>query len=320
MKKAVRYRYGSPEVIEIIEADIPQVKEDEVLIKIQAFSVASGDVRQRIGSKESLPMWPVSKLAIGLIKPKNPNLGFDFAGEVVEVGSKVSLYKVGDKVFGITGQGTNMEYRAISENGIFTHMPKNLTYEEATALSFGALTSLDFLEKADAKQLESIMINGASGAVGTMAIQIAKHYGLQVTAVCSGKNRELVDTLGADQILDYKTENIYQGSYDIVFDTVGKMDFNRVKAILKDKGKFLMLVFNFKEVGQMLTSSLFGKKKAIGGVAKDTNEYMEVIKDYAEKGVLKPVIDQIYSFDEIRKAHGHVETGHKVGSVIVKFD
>lgn len=319
MKKAVVYRYGAPEVIEIIEVEKPQAKGDEVVIQIHAFSVASGDVRRRIATKESLPMWPVSKLAIGIKKPKSPDLGFDFAGEIVEIGPEVSKYKVGDKVFGMTGKGTNMEYRAISEQGVFTFMPNNLSYEEATSLAFGALTTIDFYNKAGVSQQKSIMINGASGAVGTMAIQIANHQGLDVTAVCSKKNEDLVRSLGAKGFVDYRTSNVYTGQYDIVFDTVGKLDFRKVKKILKKDGKFLMLVFNFKEVAQMLTSAVFGGKKAIGGIAKDTLESMEMIREYAEKGILKPVIDKTYTFEDIREAHRHVETGHKVGSVIVNF-
>jgi len=320
MKKVVYNKYGSSEVLTFVEEDKPLVEDKEVLIRIYATTVASGDVRQRIGSRHSLPLWPVSKLGLGLTKPRNPNLGFDFSGKVEAIGSDVTKFKVGDDVFGITGKGTNMEYRSIHEDGLFIQKPDNMSYAEATSIPFGAHTAHYFYEKAKIKKGDKVFINGASGAVGTQAIQLAKNYGAHVTAVCSAKNHKIVKELGADEVLDYNNKNIYKDNlYDIVFDTVGKMSYKNSNKILKKSGKLLLPVFGYRMLMMMLITSITKRKKVICGVASESIEVLEELKEQVATGILKPVIDREYTLAEIRKAHDYVELGHKVGSVVIKI-
>ncbi len=317
--KAVKYtEYGSPEVLKFVEMEKPVIEENEVLLRIHATTVTSGDVRQRIGSKDSLPMWPISKLAIGFFKPKKHMLGFDVAGQIEAVGSQVTKFKVGDKVFGLAG-GTNVEYRSFSEDKGLVPMPKNMSYAEATSIPFGAATAKYFLEKANIQPGNKVLVYGASGAVGTFAVQLAKYYGAEVTGVCSAKNVDLVKSLGADHVIDYKKEDFTKSntSYDIVFDTLGKVTYGQVKKSLNPGGSFLMTVFGFKGIIQGLWTSVFGKKKVIVGVASDTMEGLRFFTKLAEEGHIKPVIDSQYAFDDIRKAHARVEGGHKRGNVVV---
>lgn len=319
MKKVVYHKYGSSDVLTFVEEDKPLIKDKEVLIRIYATTVASGDVRQRIGSRHSLPLWPVSKIAIGLIKPRNPNLGFDFSGKVEAIGSDVTKFKIGDGVFGITGKGTNMEYRSIHEDGLFTQKPENVSYAEATSIPFGAHTAHYFYEKAKIKEGDRVFINGASGAVGTQAIQLAKICGAHVTAVCSSKNHDLVKTLGADEVLDYNKDIYKDNWYDIVFDTVGKMSYKNSNKILKKSGKLLLPVFGYRMLLMMLITSISKRKKVICGVASESIEVLEVLSEQVASGLLKPVIDREYTLHEIRMAHDYVELGHKVGSVVINI-
>jgi len=320
MKKVVYNKYGSSEVLTFIEEEKPSVEDKEVLVRIYATTVASGDIRQRIGSRHSLPLWPISKLAIGITKPRNPNLGFDFSGRIEAVGPGVTKFKVGDDVFGITGKGTNMEYRSIHEDGLFTQKPDNMSYVEATSVPFGAHTAHYFFEKADIKQGDTVLINGASGAVGTQAIQMAKQYGAHVTAVCSGQNHSIVKSLGADEVIDYNTEDIYKNKqYDIIFDTVGKMSYRKSNSILKKSGKLLLPVFGYRMLMMMLITSITKRRKVVCGVASESIEVLNDIRDKMATGILKPVIDREYTFDEIRAAHDYVEKGHKIGNVVINI-
>ncbi len=320
MKKVVYNKYGTSEVLTFVEEKKPAVNEKDVLIRIYATTVASGDVRQRMGSKDSLPLWPISKLAVGLFKPKNPNLGFDFSGRVEAIGSAVTKFSVGDDVFGITGKGTNMEYRSIHEDGLFMKKSDNLSYEEATSIPFGANTAYHFFDKGELKKGDKVFINGASGAVGTQAIQLAKSYGAHVTACCSKKNHKTVKGLGADRVVDYSDNNIYiENEYDIVFDTVGKMSYRNCNKILKKTGKILLAVFGYRMLVMMLITSITKRKRVIGGVAKVTRDMLNDIKEKVENGELKPVVDREYPFDDIRLAHDYVDLGHKVGSVVIKI-
>lgn len=322
MKAAVYYKYGAPEVLHFSEVEKPTIEAHEVLIKLQATTVTSGDVRMRRGTRKSLPLWPVSKLAIGLFKPKKNILGFDFAGEIEAVGESVTKYQVGDQVFGLTGGGTNVTYRKMSEDAVIVIKPENMTFDEATSLPFGALTANHFLKMGNIQAGQKVLIYGASGAVGTYAVQLAKHYGAEVTAVCSGKNIGLVKALGADYVIDYKVED-YTNTierYDVVFDTVGKTDYKQTKTILKDDGVCLLTVFSFKEVFQMIGALIQGKKKIKVGISEETIESLTFVKELAEAGVLKSVIDKRYMLDDIVEAHRYVETGRKIGNVVIKFD
>jgi NADPH:quinone reductase-like Zn-dependent oxidoreductase len=291
------------------------------LIKIHGTTVTSGDVRQRRGTKKSLPLWPISKFAVGIFKPKKNILGFDLAGQVEAIGKNVDKFIVGDKIFGLTGTGTYVEYRSISQEALLTQMPSNMTYEEATSIPFGASTALYFLRKANIKKGQKILINGASGSVGTFAVQLAKYFGAEVTGVCSTKNLDLVKSLGADFVVDYRKEDFTkQGKVcDIIFDTLGKSRYKDCKKILKKDGHYLLTVFGYTQIFQMLRTSLVGKRKVVCGICKETKENLKYLRELAEDGVLKPVIDQTFKLDQIRQAHTYVEKGHKKGNVVISM-
>ncbi len=324
MKAVVNTRYGPPEVLEIRELEKPSPKPDEVLIRIHAAVVTSADCTFRKGKPY------VARLYFGLTKPRTDVLGTEFSGQIEQVGKEVKLFKPGDDVVASPGAkfGAHAEYICIKENGVIAFKPENLSYAEATAACEGALTALPFLR--DHAMIESgqkILINGASGAVGTAAVQIAKHYGAEVTGVCSTANLELVKSLGSDTVIDYTEEDFTKGSelYDFVFDTVGKSSFSLCKNILKKGGVYLATVLTFANLLQMLWTSKFGDKKVIFAAtglrphhqqAKD----LAFIKGLAEAGHLKPVIDKIYTIEQIAYAHRHVDTGHKKGSVVLSLD
>ncbi len=321
MKAAIYTKYGAPDVLQIIELEKPTIKDDEVLLKIHATTVTSGDVRQRRGSRKSLPLWPVSKLMVGILKPKKTMLGFDLAGEIEAVGKRVTKFKVGDQVFGLSGGGTNVAYRSISEEALLTLKPKNMTYEEATSIPFGASTALFFLRKANIGKGQKVLINGASGAVGTFAVQFAKYFGAEVTGVCSTKNLELIKSLGADHTIDYTKEDLAKNGqkYDIIFDTLGKSRYSKCKKILNKDGFYLLSVFGFRQLFQMLWTSKVGSKKVICAVCSETMENLVFLRELAESGEIKPVIDKKYALEEIREAHAYVEKGHKRGNVVINI-
>ncbi|OEH94393.1 NAD(P)-dependent alcohol dehydrogenase [Bacillus solimangrovi] len=318
--KAIMYtRYGSSNVLQLKEVEKPTVKDNEVLIKIYARTVSSGDVRMRIGSRKSLPLWPISKMAIGFTKPKRTILGMDLAGEIVEVGKDVKLFKQGDQVYGFNEKGTYAEYISLPEDGPITIKPESMTYEEAAAVPFGAVSALYFLRKGNIQSEHKVLVYGASGSVGTYAVQLAKYFGAEVTGVCSSTNVELVKSLGADRVIDYTKEDFTKNdqSYDIIFDTVGKTKFSNCKASLKPKGYYVLAVMNFKQLFEILWTSKIGSKKVVSGLTPSRSEDLTFLKELIEAGEIKPVIDRSYPFEEIAKAHEYVEKGHKKGNVVI---
>ena len=322
--KAILYeKYGSPNVLKIKEIEKPIPKNNEVLIKVYARTVTSGDVRMRRGSIKSLPLWPISKLSIGFRKPKKNILGWDFAGEVVSVGKDVKKFKKGDEVYGLfSKKGTYVEYISISEKGTIVKKPSNITWEEATSMPFGAITALHFLRNGNIKKGKKVLIYGASGSVGTFAVQIAKYFGTEVTGVCSTGNLDMVKSLGADHVIDYTKEDFSKRgqTYDIIFDTVGKTSFSRSKKVLKPNGFYLLTVFGYKEILQILWTSKIGNKKIIGGGASGSIENLKFLNELIEEGKIKSVIDKIYPFENISEAHEYVEKGHKKGHVVITLD
>lgn len=318
MKAAVLNSYGSPEVLIIKEIDKPVPKGNEVLIKIFASSVTSGDSKLRRAD----PF--VVRLVFGLFKPKkNMVLGNELAGEIEETGKKVTRFKKGDRVFGQAGMklGTNAEYKCISEDGPLELIPHGLTFEEAAAIPFGGGSSLHFLKKAGNIQAgQRILVYGASGSLGTAAVQLAKYFGAYVTGVCSTSNLELVKSIGADQVLDYTSENftLIGEKYDLIYDTVGKSPFFECIKSLNKRGIFLRAVtMDILTVLKGLWISTTTSIKVIGGVASEKKESLTLIKKIIEEGKFKPVIDKIYSLDQIAEAHGYVDKGHKKGNVIL---
>ena len=320
MKAAVCERYGPPEVVQIREMPKPVAAEDEVLVRAFATTVNSGDTRVRaLRVPRGLKL--MMRLKLGFTKPKNPIGGFELAGQVEAVGGAVTGFQPGDRVIVSRGFdfGCHAEYVTVAEHGAIAKIPANLSYQDAVALCFGGTTALTFFRLGKLAAGETILINGASGAVGTIAVQLAKHLGAEVTAVCSGANAELVRGLGADHVIDYQTEDFTRNGkrYDVIMDTHGNAPYSRVKGSLEPGGRFLLVIGNLP---QMVTASW--QKATINASIKDSSVTADGygnLMSLAEQGVLKPVIDSVLPFEQIVEAHRRVDGGHKVGSVVLTF-
>ena len=323
MKAMVYRRYGFPDVVELQDVPKPTPKHNQILVKICATTVTSGDARLR-SLNVPFGFRLITRIAFGLTKPRRPILGIEFAGKIESVGNDVTQFKEGDQVFGTSDRfGCHAEYVALPEDGPIAIKPINMTYEEAAATPFGALSSLVFLR--DFGKIQSgqkILINGASGALGTFAVQLAKYLEAEVTGVCSTSNVELVKSLGADKVIDYTKEDFTKGGelYDIVFDTVGKVSFSRCKNSLRQNGRCLLAVAGLPEFFQVLRTSIIGKKKAVAGVAPFKKKDLVFVKGLIEAGQIRSVIDRRYPLEQTAEAHRYVDKGHKKGSVVITFD
>ena len=316
MKAVIYTKYGSPEVLHLKEVEKPTPKANEVLIRIYATSVTSGDVRMRKADP-----WFV-RLMLGLTRPKITIPGVVLAGEIEAIGKDVTLFKEGDPVYGMTIKhfGAYAEYKCLPEDGILALKPVSLTYKEAAAMPFGDTTALHFLRKAKIKAGQKILIYGASGAVGTSAVQLAKYFGAEVTGVCSTANVAMVKSLGADKVIDYTKEDFSKNGevFDIIFDTVGRSPFSASVKSLKKNGYYLRVVhMALSPVIRGLWISLTSGKKVIGGVANVKAENLVFLNNLIEAVQLKPVIDRTYPLEEIVEAHQYVEQGHKKGNVVI---
>lgn len=323
MKAIICTKYGPPEVLQITEVEKPKIKDDEVLIKIHASTVTAGDVKLR-SSDFPFMYWFPSRLMFGLTKPKNKITGCELAGEIVTVGKNVRNFITGDQVFGYSGFtfGANAEYISLHEEGVLAKKPINMTFEQAAAVPVGAITALHFLRKSIIQNGQKVLIYGASGSVGTYAIQLAKYFGTEVTALCSTSNLELVRSLGANEVIDYTNEDFAKSknTYDIIFDTVGKSSFSNCKRLLNKDGVYLLsAVWKLSVYFQAIWSNLISDKKAIVGVANMNNEDLNYIKALIEADKLKAVIDRHYPLDQIVEAHRYVEKGHKKGNVVINI-
>jgi len=321
MKVIICTKYGSPDVLQLKEVEKPTPKDNEVLIRIFAAIVSPSDCVFRKGE----PF--IARFFSGLIRPKNSIPGEMLAGEIEAVGKDVKLFKKGDQVFGSTGMslGAYAEYICLPEEGVLTIKPANLTYEDAATVCDGALTALPFLrDKGNIQSGQKVLINGASGSVGTAAVQLAKYYGAEVTGVCSTTNLELVKSLGADKVIDYTKEDFTQSgeTYDVIFDAVGKSLFTRCKSSLTQRGVYLTTVPTLVIMLQMLWTSKIGSKRAIIAFtglrpAREKTKDLIFLKELVEVGKIKPVIDRLYPLEQIVEAHRYVETGHKKGNVVI---
>jgi len=318
MKAVVYQKYGPPDVIELKELEKPVPKENEVLIKVYATTITAVDSIFRNGNNF------FARLATGITKPKKEILGFEFAGEVESVGKDVKLFKAGDQVFGVS-ESAHMEYISLPEDNAFIKKPSNQSFIEASAIPSGALTAVPFLR--DNGRIESgkkILIIGASGSVGTYAVQVAKYYGAEVTGVCSTANIDLVKSLGADFVIDYTKEDFTKNgeTYDIIFDTVGKSSYPVCKNSLNNNGIYLTTFISWAILFQMLLTSKSKNKKAVIAFTgmrsvEDKKKDLLFIKELIESGKLKAVIDKTYKLEEAAKAHGYVDKGHKKGNVVL---
>jgi NADPH:quinone reductase-like Zn-dependent oxidoreductase len=319
VKAVVVERYGPPEVLRLTEVPKPAPADDEILVRVHATTVNSGDTRVRalrVPRGFKLP----TRLRLGIRRPRQPILGFELAGEIEAVGARVKKYAAGDRVIGSAGFafGCYAEYRCLAEDAAVAVIPEGLGYEEAVSLSFGGTTAHYFLQRGELERGETILVNGASGAVGTMAVQLAKRLGAEVTGVCSTANLDLVRSLGADQVVDYTTEDFTRSgvTYDVVMDTVGNAPYSRVRASLKRDGRYLMVIGNLPE---MLRANF--QRQVVGAAAKDsdviTSDVYRLLLDLAATGEIKPVIDRTYPLERIAEAHAYVDTGRKRGSVVI---
>ena len=310
MRAIVCVKYGPPEVLQLREVEKPVPGKDEVCIKIIATPVTASDCIVR-GFK--LPIWnPVGfmmGLVLGFGKPRNPILGMVLAGVVESVGSEVKMFKSGDPVFAWTVKspikiqlGTYAEYKCLSDDSVIVPKPDNLSYEEAAAIPYGGLLALHFLKKGNIQSRKKVLVYGASGSIGTAAVQIAKHYGAEVTGVCSTANLELVKSLGADKLIDYTREDSINEvqTYDFILDAVGRRKTSKLKLLCR----------------KALTAD--GKYQSVDdGSPKGTVEHLRLLKQLAESGAIRPVIDRTYPLEEIVEAHRYVDRGHKKGNVVI---
>jgi NADPH:quinone reductase-like Zn-dependent oxidoreductase len=322
MKAIKCTKYGPPDVLKLVDIEKPVPQDKEVLVKIIATTVTVADSRVR-GFIVPLSFWIPARLTLGLTKPRKQILGEEFSGIIEETGRNVKNFSAGDKVFIYRGHefGGYQEYICLDENDCIALKPEKLTFEQAAALSFGGVTALYFLREGEIKKDENILILGASGGVGTYAVQIAKYFGAKVTAVCSTGNLELVRGLGADHVIDYTATDLSEikEKFDLVFDTVGKFNISASIALIKPGGRYIHAVstpFTAIKIRRALRAS---KIKFTGGTYKRTTEQIQFIRMLAEEGFIKPIIDRQYKMDEIVAAHAYVDQGHKKGNVIIKI-
>ncbi len=327
MKAIVCTKYGSPDVLQLKEIEKPTPKDNEVLIRIYATTVTSEDCAFRKGDS---PYASRVFVTGGLLKPKKTILGTQFAGIIETAGKDVRRFKEGDQVFAALGSslGAYAEYISLPEDGALAIKPANVTHEEAAAVPSGALTALPFLrDKGHIQRGQKVLINGASGSVGTYAVQLAKYFGAKVTGVCSSANLALVKSLGADSVIDYTSEDFTQSgqTYDIIFDTVGKRSFSHCKNSLKPRGIYLTTVPTLAILLHMLWTLKIGSKKAVitfTGLRSSSEKTKDLIflKELIEAGKIKPAIDRRYPLEQIAEAHRYVEKGHKKGNVVITLE
>ena len=322
MKAIIHTQYGTPDALQLKEIDLPIPKDNEIRIKVSATTVTSGDCNVRNFTFVPALFWLPARLYFGLVRPRIKILGTEFAGEVEAVGKEVKRFKKGDPVFGIDGirLGAHAEYKCMPEDGVVTLKPANVTHEEAAAVPFGAHTALFYLR--DLGKIQSgqkVLVYGASGGIGSFAVQLAGHFGAKVTGVCSTANLEVVKSLGADKVFDYTKEDFTKSgeTYDIIFDTVGKTSYSHCRSVLTRNGIFLAAVIDSKVLAQVMWTAVSGGKKVKGGVAPERPRDLHFLKELMESGKIKPVIDRRYTLEQISEAFRYVEKGHKKGNVVI---
>jgi len=318
MKAVIYTKYGPPEVAKYMETEKPEPKENEVLIKVIASTVNRTDSGFRSAE------YFISRFWSGLLRPKRHILGCEFAGIIEETGKNVTLFKVGDKVFGYNDKtrGGHGEYLTVAENDAVTFLPNNLSFEEAAPITEGSHYALNNIRASKIKEGQEVLVYGATGAIGSAAVQLLKHFGTKVTAVCNTKNVELVKSLGADIVIDYQTQDFTQTEtkYHFIFDAVGKSSFRQCKPLLTEKGIYISTELGKNGVNILLalTTPFFGGKKLLFPIPTINREDVDFLKELVENGEFKPVIDRYYRLDQIVEAYHYVESGQKIGNVVLK--
>ena len=318
MKAVVFDRYGPPEVLRVAEIERPVPKEDEVLVEVHASTVNRSDC----GFRGAHPFF--SRFFTGLIRPKYRTPGMEFAGEVVEIGRAVTQFAVGDEVFGVKGSGANAEYLVIRETRGIAHKPPGVSWKEAAAVGDGACIALACLRRADIEEGTRVLVYGASGSIGTAGVQVAKSFGAHVTAVCDTARVDLVRSLGADEVVDYTKEDFTRSgeTYDVIFDAVGKHSFRRCRSSLRSGGTYLEtdLGFMWHVPPLALATRWIGDKKVTLGIPGYTQDDVLYVKGLLETGKYQPVIDRVYSLEDVVEATRYVETGQKTGNVVLTLN
>ncbi|NQU68843.1 MAG: NAD(P)-dependent alcohol dehydrogenase [Candidatus Marinimicrobia bacterium] len=322
MKAILHTQYGPPDELQLTEVDKPIPKDDEVLIKIHATTVTTSDCNVRNFTFIPKSFLFFARLMFGFKKPNINILGIDLAGEIEAVGKDVKRFKEGDQVFGSPGTrfGAHAEYICIPEKKALVIKPTNMTYEEAAAISLAGNTALFFIRDLGKIQAgQKILIHGASGAIGTYAVQLAKYYGAEVTGVCSAANAEMVQSIGADKVIDYTKEDFTKSgeTYDVIFGAVGKVKFSQCKSSLKQNGIYLENMLELKDMLIMIWTSIIGGKKIKGGMSIESIENLNFFLELIESGKLKPVIDRCYPLEQTAEAFKYVEKGHKKGNIVI---
>lgn len=321
MKAIIYTQYGPPEVLKLKDIEKPVPKDNEVLVKVAATTVTAGDSRMR-SFTVPLSYWLPARIYLGFRKPKRAILGMELAGEIEAVGKDVKKFKKGDQVFASTiehGSGAYAEYICLPEDGLLAIKPANLADEEAATIPVGGRTALYFLREANIQPGQKVLIYGASGSVGTFAVQLARYFGAEVTGVCSTSNMELVKSLGADKVIDYTREDFARNgeTYDVIFDTVGKSFYPDCMRSLKKDGTYLQAVSAPGISMRMRWTSMTSSRKLVGGGPPPKSEDLVFLRELFEAGKIKPVIDRRYPLEQIVEAHRYVDTGRKKGNVVI---
>ena len=323
MRAMVYTRYGPPEVLRLAEVATPVPRNDEVLIRVRATTVSAPDFRCR-SFTVPLSFWIPARLALGVLKPRRSILGAELAGEIAETGKAVTKFKRGDRIFAATLMrfGAYAEYACLPESGVIAHMPTTMSYEEAAAVPIGARAALHFLKKANITSGQKVLVYGASGSVGTFAVQLAKHYGADVTGVCSGANVDLVKSLGADAAVDYTREDFAARgeTYDVIFVAVDKGSFTDCMRALKRKGIYLNATTPVRTLRMRWATLASGKRIVTGEHPKEDADDLVFLKGLIEEGKLRSAIDRRYPLERIVEAHRYVDLGHKKGNVVITVE
>lgn len=314
MRAAVYRKYGPPDVVSITEMPKPVPGKRDLLVRLAASSVTSGDARMRAFNLPK-PFAIPGRLMLGVFGPRRQVLGVEFAGTVEAVGAAVTRFKVGDPVFGIDVFGCHAEYKLVREDECVATMPEGLSFEDAAGVPFGGVTALDFFNRAGIRPGQRVLINGASGCVGAYAVQLARYFGAEVTGVCSGRNAELVRSLGASRVIDYATTDFAAEStmYDLIMDTVGNASFARCEPVLAPAGALLTVL---GVPGDMFRRPR-GGRRIVGGTSAERPEDLQLLAGLLAAGTIRPVIDRVYPLDGIREAYAYVDSGRKRGAVVL---